>query len=514
LNTLSDDFVIEMEAISKNFISTKALDNVNFYLRRGEVNCLLGENGAGKSTLIKVLSGAYGQDSGVIKMDGKPVMFSNPNEARKRGIIPIYQELDLVDCMSVAENIFMNNTPMKNNIVIDHHSMNKRAKELLLELGIDIDVEAKVQDFSVAYRQMIAIAKALSNEIKVLILDEPSAVLTGKELATLFEIIKKIKHKNVGIIYISHRLEEIFEIGDVVTILRDGQLIIRRLIEGLTRNDLIKYMVGHEINEDRVIKYEDKNKKVALEISKFTNSMIKDVSFALREGEILGVFGLVGAGRTELARAIIGIDKISAGEIEINGKMAIINSPIDAVNNGIGYVPEDRKNEGLIQAHSVKSNIILPIIDKLCRFCFLMAKKITETVQTYVEKMDIKIVDQNQLVKNLSGGNQQKVVMAKVLSTGSKILILDEPTRGIDVGAKSEIYKIIEDFVKDNHAIMLISSEMTEILNLSNRIMVMSEGQVTRLFSNNQASQEELLEYAMPKSLSVEKGGLYSGKTT
>ena len=273
-------------------------------------------------------------------------------------------------------------------------------------------------------------------------------------------------------------------------------------------------MVGHEINEDRVIKYEDKNKKITLEISKFTNSMIKDVSFALREGEILGVFGLVGAGRTELARAIIGIDKISAGEIEINGKKAIINSPIDAVKNGIGYVPEDRKNEGLIQAHSVKSNIILPIIDKLCRFYFLMAKRIIETVQTYVEKMDIKIVDQNQLVKNLSGGNHQKVVMAKVLSTGSKIMILDEPTRGIDVGAKSEIYKIIEDFVKDNHAIMLISSEMTEILNLSNRIMVMSEGQVTRLFSNNQVSQEELLEYAMPKSISAEKGGLYIGKTS
>lgn len=495
------ELLVEMRNISKSFSSTTVLDEVNFQLHRGEINCLLGENGAGKSTLIKILSGALMADSGEIKINGEPVNFSDPNDARQYGIIPIYQELDLIDCMSVTENIFLNQEINKNFLSLDHKKMQSETKRILLDLGIDIDVNARLEEYSVAIRQMIAVAKAISVESKILILDEPSDVLTGNELKVLFEIIQKVKEKGVGIIYISHRLEEIFEIGDVVTILRDGKLITRMPVEGLTRPQLIKHMVGGEINEDIVEKHEESERPVALAVDTISNKSLHEVSLHVREGEILGIFGLVGAGRTELAKAIFGMDRIDAGSIMVGQHKASIKRPADAIALGIGLVPEDRKNEGLTQILSVKYNMILPSIAKLCRFGFLLKQKIKPLIQEYIDAFRIKISSEDQQVKTLSGGNQQKVVIAKWLATGSKILILDEPTRGVDVNAKSEIYKIIEKFSTKNHAIILISSEMREILSLSNRIMVMSEGYVTKCFDNNQVTQEELLEYAMPKSL-------------
>lgn len=499
------DILVEMNEISKSFSSTKVLDAVNFTLHPGEINCLLGENGAGKSTLIKILSGALTADSGTIKVNGQPVKFSDPNDARECGIIPIYQELDLIDCMSVTENIFLNQEVNKNFLSLDHKQMQTRTKKMLLDLGIDIDVNAKLEEYSVAIRQMIAVAKAISVESKILILDEPSDVLTGNELKVLFEIIKKVKEKGVGIIYISHRLEEIFEIGDVVTILRDGKLITRMPVRELTRPQLIRHMVGREINEDIVEKNGQAEQPVALTVDNISNKSLHGVSFALREGEILGIFGLVGAGRTELAKAIFGMDKIESGSIVVGENKMPIKRPSDAIKQGIGLIPEDRKNEGLIQILSVKYNMILPSISKLCRAGFLAKQKIRPLIQEYVDAFRIKISSVEQQVKTLSGGNQQKVVLAKWLATGSKILILDEPTRGVDVNAKSEIYKIIEQFSTKNHAIILISSEMREILSLSNRIMVMSEGYVTKCFDNNRVTQEELLEYAMPKSLLVKE---------
>jgi len=470
-------------------------------LNRGEINCLLGENGAGKSTLIKILSGALAPDSGIIKIDGEQMKFANPNDARKYGIIPIYQELDLIGSMSVAENIFLNNEKKKNFLTVDHKKMSAEATEMLLKLGIDIDVDATLDHYSVAIRQMIAVAKALSVESKVLILDEPSDVLTGNELNLLFDILRRIKKSGVGIVYISHRLEEIFEIGDVATILRDGKLITRLPVEDLTRKQLIKYMVGREIGENVTSKSEKAESPVVFEAKNISNKALHDISFFLREGEVLGVFGLVGAGRTELTRALLGIDKVDTGEIFEHGKKTVISRPADAIKLGIGYVPEDRKNEGLIQILSIKENTILPSVYKMCKLGFLRRNKISTAIKKYIELLRIKIVNVNQLVKDLSGGNQQKVVIAKWLTTGSRTLILDEPTRGIDVSAKSEIYNIINEFAAKGHAIMLISSEMREILNLSNRIMVMSEGYVTRCFDNNDVTQEELLEYAMPKSL-------------
>lgn len=501
METKSKKLLVEMNNISKNFYTTEALKEVDFILNPGEINCLLGENGAGKSTLIKILSGALEADSGVTKVEGKTVKFSNPRDARKYGIIPIYQELDLIGCMTVAENIFLNTETKKNPFMLNHKEMRKKAKQMLLDLGIEIDVNRKLEEYSVAIRQMVAVAKAISVESKVLILDEPSDVLTGNELEVLFKIIKKIKEKGVGIIYISHRLEEVFEIGDVVTILRDGKLVTRQPVEGLTREDLIKHMVGRKISEEIIEKKEVKEKPIALTVNNFSNEILHDISFYLREGEVLGVFGLVGAGRTELAKAIFGLDKIETGEVIIYEKKEKIAKPTDAIKQGIGYVPEDRKEEGLVQVMSVRYNTILPNLSKLCKFGFLSKNKITPVIQKYVEALQIKVANIEQPVKALSGGNQQKVVIAKWLTTGSKILILDEPTRGIDVSAKAEIYKLIEEFAANNHAILLISSEMREILSLSNRIMVMSEGHVTKCFENNQVSQEELLEYAMPKSL-------------
>ncbi|MCD7737414.1 MAG: sugar ABC transporter ATP-binding protein [Lachnospiraceae bacterium] len=497
-----DQYLVEMHGITKSFAGIRALDHVDFLLEKGKVNCLCGENGAGKSTLIKILSGAYQYDEGEILLEGKSVKIPDPKAARLMGISPIYQELDLIDCLSISENIFLGNEACKSKGILDKRTMNQRATELMEEVGVTIDVQRKLSTLSVALKQMVAIAKALSMQSKVLILDEPSDVLTGKELDTLFEIIRKIKSRGVGIIYISHRLEEVFEIGDSVTIFRDGKMIMERPVSEMTRESLIRGMVGHEVDENILPQHGDDGKQVVLEAEHIcSGKVLKDVSFKLRAGEILGVAGLVGAGRTELARAVIGADPIDSGTIKMYGKNIHIKSPKDAKKQGIGYIPEDRKKDGLVLIQSVGSNAVLTVLDKISHLGVIDRKKRRDVVDESIRDLRIKCSGPDQTVKNLSGGNQQKVVVAKWLATDVKVLILDEPTRGVDVGAKSEIYDIIREFAAKGSAVMLISSEMREVLSMSDRIMVMSEGAVSHLFESNQVEQEEILEYAIPKSL-------------
>lgn len=494
--------LVEMHGITKSFAGIKALDHVDFSLGKGRVNCLCGENGAGKSTLIKILSGAYSCDEGEILLDGKVVQIPDPKAARLLGINPIYQELDLIDCLSIAENIFLGNERCRKKGILDKKAMHQEATSLMAEVGIDIDVQKKLSELSVALKQMVAIAKALSMQSKVLILDEPSDVLTGKELDTLFEIIRKIKSKGVGIIYISHRLEEVFEIGDDVTVFRDGKMIAMKPVKEMTRQTLIQAMVGHKVDEDIAEYQEDVDKPLVLEVRDINRgNILKNISFYLREGEILGVTGLVGAGRTELARAIIGADKADSGTVRLFGQEVHIRSPRDAKKCGIGYIPEDRKNDGLVLIQSVGNNMMLTILDKISHMGVVSKKKRNDIIDNYIRSLRIKCSSPRQLVQNLSGGNQQKVVLAKWLATDVKVLILDEPTRGVDVGAKSEIYDIIRDFAAKGSAVMLISSEMSEILSLSNRIMVMSEGTISHVFDSNQVEQEEILDYSIPKSL-------------
>ena len=498
-------YVVQMYGITKEFEGIKALDDVDSLLGPGQVNCLCGENGAGKSTLIKILSGAYQCDGGEIYLNGEQVRISNPKMAKNLGIIPIYQELDLIDCLSIAENIFLGNERKKNAFVIDKERGIREAEKMMADIGCEMDVRKNLGELSVAQKQMVAIAKALSTQSKVLILDEPSDVLTGKELKILFEVIRKIKEKGVGIIYISHRLEEVFEIGDVITILRDGKFIGAAPVKDMTRKQLIQKMVGREVDEDVKPQHADPGKPVALEAAGITRGkVLSDVSFLLRSGEILGVAGLIGAGRTELARAIIGADRIDKGTIKVFGREVKVSSPTKACQYGIGYIPEDRKMDGLVLIQTVSNNILLTVLNQVSRFGFLKEKLMRDTVDHCINQLRIKCSGPNQLAKYLSGGNQQKIVVSKWLATGAKILILDEPTRGVDVGAKAEIYNIIRDFAKQGHAIMLISSEMSEILSMSDRIMVMSEGTITKTFDSNQVSQEELLEYALPKSLKTE----------
>lgn len=496
------DYLIEMKQISKSFAGIKALNAVDFHLESEKINCLCGENGAGKSTLIKILSGAQQCDRGEIMLEGKPIKISNPKEARTLGITPIYQELDLIDSLSIRENIFLGNERVRKHFFIDKKVMIEESEKLMKEVGIEIDVEKKLGSLSVALKQMVAIAKALSMQSKVLILDEPSDVLTGKELKSLFEIVKKIKAQGVGIIYISHRLEEVFEIGDEITILRDGELVMCRPVREMNRKSLITAMVGHEVDENIMIQKGNPEKPVVLEVNDFSRgTVLRNVSFELRQGEIMGVAGLVGAGRTELARAIIGADSVDSGTIKLFGKEVRLRNPKEACMNGIGYVPEDRKNDGLVLIQSVGNNAILTVLHKLATGGILSKKRIGDSVENSVKSLRIKCSNVKQSVKNLSGGNQQKVVLAKWFATGVKVLILDEPTRGVDVGAKSEIYDIIRKCATSGCAVLMISSEMNEILSMSERILVMSEGRVVKLLDSNQVSQEELLEYSLPKSL-------------
>ena len=491
--------LLVMEGIDKSFPGVHALDHCRFDLRAGEVHALVGENGAGKSTLMKILTGVHGKDEGKVIYKGKEINIQGTKEAQELGICMVHQELNLMPHLTAAQNMFIGREFIsKNKLFVNDNEANKKAQELFDAMNLKLDPKVKVGKLTVAMQQMIEIAKALSFDSSILVMDEPTTALTESEINELFKMIETLKKKGVGIVYISHRMDEIKRITDRITVMRDGTYVDTVNTKDVDIQQVINMMVGRTIYETaNEHNYTDLN-QVALEVKHLNSGKkIKDVSFKLHKGEILGFSGLMGAGRTEVMRAIFGADKYDSGEIYIKGQKVKILRPEHAVLHGIGYLSEDRKRYGLNLKETVEQNISLPCIDKYTnKFGFTNVSTITQTSQDYIEKLSIKTPGPKQRVKNLSGGNQQKVVIAKWLLRDCDILIFDEPTKGIDVGAKSEIYKLLSQLAKEGKAIIMISSELPEILRMSNRIIVMCEGRITGELDIKTASQEEIIKYA------------------
>lgn len=495
--------IVEMDNIVKSFAGIKALNDVHLDLREGELHALMGENGAGKSTLMKILTGVYSKDSGTIKLaseDGslKEVEIKTPLQAQHLGISMVFQEFNLLDNMDIAENIFLGREPVDRKHCIDKKKMYADAKKWLDKVHLDIDPKSKVSDLSVGFKQLLEIAKCLSFNARIIILDEPTASLTDRESETLFSIIDELKRNNISIVYISHRMEEVFNLADRITVFRDGTYIDTVERKNFKEDEIIKMMIGRELQEDvsaRAIK--GGSDEIALEVQNikvYKNST--PVNLKLRRGEILGMFGLVGAGRTELSRVIFGIDPVGDGRILVDGKEIKITRPLDAIKAGIALVPEDRKDLGLILGMSVKDNMLLP---KLGTFTspVLNKKDISNITGTYIQDLSIALASEEEEVKNLSGGNQQKVVIAKWMAMNPQILIMDGPTRGIDIGAKSEIYAIMRKLTEEGMSIIMISSEMAEIQKVSDRVIVMHEGSVTGEMSVDEATQATIMNAAI-----------------
>jgi len=489
--------ILKMRGIQKYFPGVHALDDVRLELEKGEVMALIGENGAGKSTLMKILTGIYTKDKGIIELDGSPVEITSPKHAQQLGISIVHQELNLMQELTVAENIYIGREPMK-GCFIDKNKQDQMSDELLKSLNLKISAKTIVRKLSVAQQQMVEIAKSLSyNNTRILVMDEPSAALTASEIEELFRFIRRLKATGVGIIYISHRMDELKEITDRITVMRDGQYVDTVNTVDTTIDEVVQMMVG------RVIYEEPKNKSnvsadapVVLEAKNLCSRDVKNVSFHLKKGEILGFSGLMGAGRTETMRLICGADPLDSGTIEVKGKELKIRTPKDGVNSGIGYLSEDRKRYGLCLGLSVANNTALASLDSLSSGLFVKDKEIAVHAQDYVDKIKIKTPHIHTLVRTLSGGNQQKVVIAKWLLRDCDVLIFDEPTRGIDVGAKSEIYKLMNQLVTAGKSIIMISSELPELLRMSDRIIVMCEGRVTGELDISQATQEKIMTYA------------------
>lgn len=491
------DVILTMKGITKSFPGVRALDGVNFEVRKGEVHALMGENGAGKSTLMKVLTGIYKKDSGTITYEGKEVEFHNTREAQSAGVVIVHQELNMLGHLTVAQNIFIGRE-FKKGIRIDDKKMNEEAKKLFDRLNINIDPTETMSNLTVGKQQMCEIAKAISHDAKVIIFDEPSAALTEAEIEELFKIIKDLRKQQLGIVYISHRMDEIKVITDRVTVMRDGTYVGTLITKDCTKNDIINMMVGRVIYEDpKEHSMVPEGAPVVLKVEHLNaGKMVQDVSFELHKGEILGFSGLMGAGRTETARAIFGADPKESGDIYINGQKVTINTPEDAVKCGIGYLSEDRKRFGIVVQKTVAENSTMATLEKYTKGLFIDKKAEKDVAQKYVESLATKTPSVDQLVVNLSGGNQQKVVIAKWLVRNCDILIFDEPTRGIDVGAKNEIYKLMNKLAEEGKAIIMISSEMTEILRMSDRIVVMCEGKKTGEISIEEAAQETIMNMA------------------
>ena len=491
-------YILEAQDISKSFPGVRALDGVTLRVRPGTVHALMGENGAGKSTLMKCIYGIYRPDQGEIYIEGEKKEIKNPRNAMDNGISMIHQELHPIRPQTVSENIFLGRIPYKEKLgirFVDDKKLNVKTQEIFDDLDIHINPREKLTHLSTAYCQLIEIARAISFGAKIIIMDEPTSSLTESETEILFRIINQLKERKVAIIYISHKIDEILQISDEVTIMRDGKVVKNCGVNEIDKDQMIYYMVGHTMSE----KYPQRNPHFGnkvLEIKDLEGQDNQPSSFYVRAGEILGLAGLVGAGRTELARVIFGADKKSGGDIYINGQKVEINSPKDAISNGIAYVSEDRKNLGVILKFPVSWNITLPILKSISHFGFIDLKKEDEYVCQYKDALRIKTPSVNQLVNNLSGGNQQKVAVAKWLASHSKILILDEPTRGIDVGAKEEIYELINHLTDQGLAIIMISSEMEEIMKMSDRMIVLSEGRITGELSKFEFNQEKILRYA------------------
>lgn len=488
--------VISLKNVSKEFPGVKALTDITMEIQQGEVHVLIGENGAGKSTLIKIISGVYKKDGGEIYFLGKKCDFSNAKQALKAGISVIHQELSVIPDLSVAENIYLGREIKLKSGFLNKRKMNKDAQKILDQMDVKIKSTDIVKNLSSANKQMVEIAKAVSQNAKLIIMDEPTSSISEHEVESLFHIIRRLRQDGVAVIYISHRLSELFEIGDNVTVLRDGCFVKTAMMSEMTEKILISLMVGREIrpfiNRSKKI-FED----VILEVKNASrHTKFANISLKVMRGEVVGIAGLVGAGRTEVLRSIFGAEPLESGDIMIDGKKTVIKSPRQAIEKGLGLVPEDRRNQGVMLGRSVKSNLTLPSVEKEAKRGFVDKKWEKESSTSYIEKLSIKTPGEEFITKNLSGGNQQKIVIAKWLLKGVRILLLDEPTRGIDVGAKREIYQLIDDFTSEGGSVLVVSSELPELIGICDRIYVMCEGKVTGELSRNELTEEAIMELA------------------
>jgi ribose transport system ATP-binding protein len=494
------EHILKMDNIDKSFNGVKVLDNVSFHLKKGQVHALVGGNGAGKSTLMKILTGVYMRDGGVVEVDGEKVNFDGYRDASDAGIRMIYQELSIIPTLSVAENIFLNQEKTNGKMFLNEKGMLKAAKELLDSFGINISPKAVVSTLGVGYCQLIEIAKALSKEAKVLVMDEPTASLSESEVIILFDIIRRLKEKGVSIIYISHRMNEILKIADEVTVLRDGKNVITAPGKDLDIEAIINHMMGEQV--EKVFEWQERHytgsNERLLEVNGLeVNECIRDVSFYVNQGEVLGFAGLMGSGRTEIVESLFGIRGRCNGEIAIDGQKVTIKNVQNAIDAGLALVPEDRRRQGLILMHSVKQNITLPLLKKLQKRILLDDKKANAVATESVASFNIKTSGIGKAARLLSGGNQQKIVIAKWLKTEPKVLLLDEPTAGIDVGAKGEIINLIRDFADKGNGVVLISSELAELMAVCDRILVLNKGKITGQILREEIKSEEVIQHAI-----------------
>ena len=490
---LGTAYRIEMKNMSKSFGGIHALNNVSFSVKPGEIHCLVGENGAGKSTLMKILAGAYKMDSGAVFIEGEEVQITSPRRAIQLGIGIVYQELELADDLSVAENIFLEN--LGKSAFVNWKKINREAREIVNSLGFDIDPKTITKDLSVAYKQIVEIAKVMSKDVRILIMDEPTAVLNDSEAEVMFKLLLRLKEQGVSIIYISHRLEEIFKIGDTITTLKDGEITGVNDVSAMTIDKVIELMIGRELSD----KYPKRNVTIGEEFIRIENfsdrNRYHNISFSVCRGEVLGLAGLVGSGRTEVVRALFGADKRRTGQIAYDGKPVNFRSTVKAVRDGIALIPESRKEQGLVPALNVKKNITLTNIKKVTnRLGIFKGKRETEIANDLRDKLRIKTDSVEANVFSLSGGNQQKVVIAKWINADAKVVIMDEPTRGVDVGAKTEIYGLINELAAQGNAIILISSEMVELLAMCDRLLVMNEGLIKGELQKDEFSEKNIMQ--------------------
>jgi ribose transport system ATP-binding protein len=499
------DVLIEARDICKSFPGVRALDNAQLTVRRGRLNALLGENGAGKSTLMNILSGVFPPDSGTILINGRSVSFRSPQAAQQAGISTIYQELNLVPELSVAENIFLGREPVNRVGLIDYRAMHDRSRTLLAQLELNLDPRTRVSRLRVGAQQIVEIVKAMSFDAQVLIMDEPTSAISDQEIELLFGLIRQLKQRGVGIVYITHKLDELTQIADDIAVFRDGKFIAEKPFRDVAHDEMVRLMVGRDVSQiDR------KPSAIGTEALRVQNVSlphpdragdfaVNDVSFTVRRGEILGLFGVMGAGRTELLQTLFGLHARSSGDIFIAGRRIESSSPSESIRAGIALAPEDRKAEGLVLPMSVAENVSLSCLERTSRLGVLQADKERKLANNFVERLKIKTSSLRQRVRNLSGGNQQKVVISKWLAANPKVLLLDEPTRGIDVNAKREMYALIDELAQDGLAIVMASSELPEILALADRILVMADGRMAAEFTHSEATEEKLLAAALPK---------------
>jgi ribose transport system ATP-binding protein len=492
---LGAEMILQFKHVTKTYPGVVALNDVTIDIAKNEVHALVGENGAGKSTLIKTCTGAVVPDSGQIIVAGKAFSFMNPKRSIENGIAVIYQEFNLVGELSVAENIFLGK-PIRKGIIIDRKAMLEASQELFDQLEININPNELIKNLTVGHQQVVEIAKAISQNARILIMDEPSAPLTNKEVERLFALVDKLKAAGVTIIYISHRMNEIIQLSDRITVMRDGQIIETINTKDTNENRLVKLMVGRELKETYPIRAAAIPTKILLDVQHLHGNGLTDISFKVQRGEVLGFAGLIGAGRTELAELIFGVQPKTAGKIIFNGKEITPRSPREAIDLGIALVPEDRKRQGILLSIDIKGNICMAILKQISFASVVNKKEEKRIAKKYCAEMRIKTPNLEQIVKNLSGGNQQKIILAKWLALGPELIILDEPTRGIDVGAKYEIYKLINTLIESGKTILMISSEMEELMGMSDRIIVLSEGRMTGVVNRADFSQELIMSYS------------------